>query len=172
FVMLGLAAFLTAFYTTRQLSMTFAGKPRTPLADHAHESNKFMTIPLMGLSFFAIVAGWAGIPDNLFGLELGEINFFHHFVGATIHETMHELHEMHLVGHEIGTLPWSWIPLIASLTVALGGIFAGWWMYGRKPLEKDQPDPLIKILGPAHVFFNNKWYWDELYQVVFIRPVV
>ncbi len=66
-IMLALAAFLTAFYTMRQISMTFLGEPRTPLAEHAHESNNFMTIPLMGLSIFAIVAGWFGIPDNLLG---------------------------------------------------------------------------------------------------------
>jgi NADH-quinone oxidoreductase subunit L len=173
-VMLGIAAFLTAFYTTRQLSMTFAGKPRTPLAEHAHESNKFMTIPLMGLSFFAIVLGWVGIPDNFLGTAEGSIfnNFFHHFVGATIYETMHGLEEAHLVGHGLTTLPWSWAPLTISLVVALGGIFAGWWIYGRKPLEQDQQDPLVKALGPLHTFFNNKWYWDELYQIVFIRPVV
>ncbi len=171
-VMLALAAFLTAFYTTRQISMTFLGKPRTPLAEHAHESNGFMTAPLIGLSFFAIFAGFAGIPDNFLGVEWGKINFFHHFVGATIEEAIAELHEIHLVGHEIGTLPWSWWPLIFSMTVALGGILVGYLIYGRKPLIKDQRDPLIRSLGPLHTFFNHKWYWDELYQVVFIKPVV
>ena len=171
-VMLALAAFLTAFYTMRQISMTFLGKPRTPLAEHAHESNGFMTAPLIGLSFFAIFAGFAGIPDNFLGVEWGKINFFHHFVGATIEETIAELHELHLVGHEIGTLPWSWWPLIISMTVALGGILVGYLVYGYKPLEKGQPDPLIRPLGPLHTFLNRKWYWDELYQVVFIRPVV
>lgn len=172
FVMLALAAFLTAFYTMRQLSLTFAGEPRTPLAEHAHESNRFMTVPLMGLSFFAITAGWLGIPDNFLGIEWGNINFFHHFVGATIYEPIAELYDAHLVAHKIETLPWTWIPLATSIVVALGGLFFGYLVYTRRPLQQGQPDPLIKPLGPLHTFLNNKWYWDELYAIVFIRPAV
>ncbi|GJM39903.1 MAG: NADH-quinone oxidoreductase subunit L [Ardenticatenaceae bacterium] len=171
-IMLALAAFLTAFYTTRQISMTFLGKPRTPLAEHAHESNGFMTFPLVMLSIFAVVAGWVGIPDNFGGTEGTFVNMFHHFVGATIEEPIAELYELHLVGHKIGTLPWSWVPLIISMVVALGGILVGYLVYGRKPLTKGQDDPLIRPLGPLHTFLQNKWYWDELYQAVFIRPVV
>jgi NADH-quinone oxidoreductase subunit L len=154
--------------------MTFLGKPRTPLAEHAHESNGFMTFQLVMLSIFAVAAGWVGIPDNFLGTENGSVftNLNHHFVGATIEETMHELHELHLVGHEIATLPWSWIPLITSVVVALGGILVGYLVYGRKPLTKDQDDPLIRPLGPLHGFLQNKWYWDELYHLVFIRPTV
>lgn len=173
FIMLGLAAFLTAFYTMRQISMTFFGQPRTPLAEHAHESSNFMTIPLIGLSVFAVAAGWFGIPDNFLGIEWGKINQFHHYVGATIYEPMAELYELHLVHHKIFTLPWSWVPLLTSLTVALGGLAVGWALYGRKPLQKEQKDPLIAILGPRlHNFLNNKWYWDELYEKVFIAPTI
>ena len=66
-VMLALSAFLTAFYTMRQISLTFLGAPRSPLAEHAHESNNFMTFPLLVLSVFAVIAGWFGIPDNFLG---------------------------------------------------------------------------------------------------------
>jgi NADH-quinone oxidoreductase subunit L len=172
FFMLAAAAFLTAFYTMRQISMTFLGEPRTPLAEHAHESNNYMTIPLMGLAVFAVIAGWAGIPDNFLGIEWGQINWFHHTIGATIYETMNELHELHLVNHALETLPFSWFPLGTSLVVALGGLFLGWWLYGRNPLKSGQRDPLIAPLGPLYPFLQNKWYWDELYQVVFIKPTI
>jgi NADH-quinone oxidoreductase subunit L len=174
FIMLALAALLTAFYTMRQISLTFLGEPRTPLAEHAHESNRFMTIPLMGLSVFAVAAGWVGIPDNFLGTEEGAVftNWFHHFVGAAIEEPIAELYKEHLVAHSLETLPWSWWPLTASLVVALGGLFVGWWIYGRKPLKQGQQDPLVNALGPLHTFLNNKWYWDELYQLVFIRPTI
>ncbi len=173
FIALAFAAFLTAFYTMRQISLTFLGKPRSPLAEHAHESNGFMTIPLVLLSVFAITIGWAGIPENLPILgPLVNNNFFHHFVGATVHETLHELHELHLVDAEIITLPFNATPLGASLLVALGGLFVGWWIYGRKPLKAGQTDPLVRPLGPLYGFLNNKWYWDELYQFLFIRPTV
>ena len=173
FWMLAVAAALTAFYTMRQIAMTFFGQPRTPLAEHAHESNGFMTWPLIALSVFAVGAGWFGIPEG-FPL-LGPIvnnNFFHHFVGATVEETLHELEELHLVGHGLETLPFNAFPLLVSIVVALGGLYVGWLVYGRKPLRSEQEDPLVGVLGPLHTFLQNKWYWDELYEYVFIRPTV
>jgi NADH-quinone oxidoreductase subunit L len=171
FVMLAVAAFLTAYYTARQISMTFLGKPRTPLAEHAHESNAFMTIPLILLSVFAVIAGWAGIPENFPGIgPVINLNYFHHFVGATIYKLMEELYELHLVAHPIETLPFNMEPLITSLVVALGGLFLGWWIYGRKPLKEGESDPVAGPLGPIYTFLYNKWYIDELYERVFINP--
>jgi NADH-quinone oxidoreductase subunit L len=173
FIMLAVAAFLTAFYTMRQISLTFLGKPRTPLAEHAHESNGFMTVPLILLAVFAVSVGWSGIPEGfpILGPLLNN-NYFHHFVGATIHETLHELEALHLVDHGLQTLPFEVTPLGTSVFVALGGLFLGWWIYGRKPLKAGQTDPLVRPLGPLYTFLNNKWYWDELYQFLFIRPTV
>lgn len=173
-VLIGLvaAALLTAFYTMRQISLTFLGKPRTPLAEHAHESNRFMTIPLVLLSIFAVALGWIGIPDNFMQgiLPVSEArNIMHHFVGATLYESFHELH---LLEAFLKAPEWSWVPLITSLLVATLGLFAGWWIYGRKPLETGQEDPLVRPLGPLYGFLMNKWYWDELYTTVFIRPTV
>jgi NADH-quinone oxidoreductase subunit L len=170
---LAVAALLTAFYTMRQIAMTFLGKPRTPLAEHAHESNGFMVIPLLGLAFFAVTLGWAGIPESF--PVIGGVfhdNFFHHFVGATVERTLHVLEELHLVGHGLETLPFMAFPLTASVVVALGGLFLGWLVYARKPLEQGQADPLARPLGPLYSFLKNKWYWDELYQKVFIQPTV
>ena len=63
------------------------------------------------------------------------------------------------------------MPLIISVVVALGGLIVGWMVYGRKPLTKGQQDPLVNAL-PFHGFLQNKWYWDELYQTLFIGPTV
>ena len=174
-IMLALAAFLTAFYTMRQISMTFFGKARSPLAEHAHESSNFMTFPLIGLAFFAVVAGWLGIPEDFPVIgPLVNNNWIHHMVGATVHTTLHHLSEAGLIAHSyaIAAFDFVWLPLITSLTVALGGLFFGWLMYGRKPLEQGQADPLIKALGPLHTFLNRKWYWDELYDTVLIQPTI
>ena len=46
----------------------------------------------------------------------------------------------------------------------------GWWIYGRKPLEEGQTDPLLRPLGPLYTFLNRKWYWDELYHTIFVNP--
>ena len=167
-----LGALLTAFYTARQISLTFLGKPRTSLAEHAHESNRFMTIPLVVLSIFALFAGLSGVPENFPILgPLFSNNFFEHFVATTIEETM-----IFIFG--VGTLEgvvfaieqFSYTPLILSVVVAIGGLFIGWWIYGRKPLVAEQPDPLDRPLGPLYTFLKNKWWWDELYEILFVQP--
>lgn len=171
FAVLVVAAFLTAFYTMRQIALTFLGEPRTPLAEHAHESDNFMVLPLIGLSFFAISFGWLGIPENLPVLgSILDYNYFHHFIGATIEETLIGLNALGVGVHEIETLPFNVVPLLASLVVALGGLFVGWWIYGREALEQGEEDPLVQPLGPLYTFLYNKWYWDELYQAAFVLP--
>ncbi|NLF67276.1 MAG: NADH-quinone oxidoreductase subunit L [Chloroflexi bacterium] len=172
FVVLAVAAFLTAFYTARQISLTFLGKPRTALAEHAHESPAFMTIPLLALAFFAVTFGWLGIPDNFLGTDGIFTNFYHHFVGATVEGTLHGLNELGIHVHELTTLPFNWIPLLTSLIVALGGLALGWWVYGRTARETtEEPDRLQRPLGAAWGFLANKWYWDELYNLILVQPV-
>ena len=61
---LALAAFLTAFYTMRQIGLTFLGKARTEGAEHAPESVGSMTWPLLLITPFAIVLGFIGIPEQ------------------------------------------------------------------------------------------------------------
>ncbi|HSH01904.1 MAG TPA: NADH-quinone oxidoreductase subunit L [Anaerolineae bacterium] len=173
FWMLAAAALLTAFYTMRQIALTFFGEPRTPLAEHAHESNGYMIWPLRGLAFFAITAGFVGIPETF--PVLGQIfnyNFFHHFVGETIYETMKVLYAEGLVAHDIITLPFQPFPVSISIGVALGGLGLGWLVYGVRPLKEGQADPLVRVLGPIHTFLRNKWYWDEIYSFFIIKPVV
>ena len=104
--------------------MTFLGKPRTQLAEHAHESSPFMTIPLVLLSLFAVTVGWSGISDRFLGTDGIFYNFFHHYAGAEYYHLMEELYERGLVAHTFETLPWSWVPLIVSLLVAAVAVVA------------------------------------------------
>ena len=151
FITLALAAFMTAFYTMRQITLTFLGEPRTKEAEHAQETPWTMTVPLMVLSVFAIGYGWVGIPEHF--PVLGGIlpNWFHDFVGHTL--------------HEVPEAPeFSWVPLLTSLGVALGGLFLGWLYYRNVNSAKEDffQIPVLK----------NKWYHDEAYQKVFIQPVI
>lgn len=150
---LSLAALLTAFYTMRQITLTFFGTPRTKAADHAHENKLVMTGPLMVLSVFAIIAGWVGIPEHFPGIGGLVPNWFHHFVGSTLLEHPH-------------APDFSWIPLGISLGVALGGLGLGYLVYRNAGSE----DPLRKPLGPLYTLLENKYYFDELYTKLFIRP--
>jgi NADH-quinone oxidoreductase subunit L len=60
------------------------------------------------------------------------------------------------------------IPLLTSLVVALGGLFLGWLVY--RNVRVGDADPLVKVLGPLHPVLKNKYYFDELYDFLFVRP--
>ncbi|MEZ4831504.1 MAG: NADH-quinone oxidoreductase subunit L [Caldilineaceae bacterium] len=150
---LALSAFLTAFYTMRQIGLTFLGKPRSEGAVHAPESVASMTVPLLLISVFAIGAGWFGIPEK-FPLIGGIVpNWIEHFL-----EPYSEY--MHLHPH---VLTFSWIPLLTSLVVALGGLGLGYVLYGQG-LKEGQIDPLAKIFGPIWTMWHNKYWVDEFYR--------
>ena len=149
FITLALAAFLTAFYTMRQITLTFLGEPRTKEAEHAQETPWTMTTPLVILAFFAVTYGWVGIPEH-FPLLGGLIpSWFHEFVGSTLAE-------------HPAVLEFRWEPLATSLVVALGGLFFGWLAYRNvKSVSEDKLQiPLLK----------NKYYFDEIYDTVFVKP--
>jgi len=157
FWVLALAALLTAFYTMRQVTLTFLGKARTPAAEHAHENRWTMTAPLVILAIFSISLGWVGIPENLPIIGGLFPNWFHEFVGES------------LVEHpEI--LAFNPVPLIVSLVVSLGGIVLGWYVY--RNFTRGQDDPLQKPLGRFYIILKNKYYFDELYQFIFVRPAI
>ncbi len=159
FAALGIAALFTAFYTFRQVFLTFFGKPRTEAAEMAPESVNAMTVPLMLLSVFAIALGWAGIPEwfPAFGRLLG-----HPLTSMLEEEALH-------YGIEAPPPPYNPIPLVVSVVVVLTGIFVAWLIYGRKPLEAGQRDPLEGWLGPIYPVLRNKYYVDELYQATVVR---
>ncbi len=149
FIVLAIAAFFTAFYTMRQITLTFFGEPRTKAAEHASETPWTMLLPLIVLAVFAIGYGWVGISETFPGLGGIIPNWFHKFVGATLVE----------VPVAVGFSP---VPLLTSLFVALGGLLAGWLVY-RKVESPEQDFFQIPVL-------KNKWYVDEIYTLLFIRP--
>ncbi len=155
-ITLSTAALLTAFYTMRQITLTFLGEPRTKEAEHAHETPWTMTLPLAVLAVFALGYGWVGIPEHFPGLGGLLPNWFHHFVGATLLEHPE-------------AVEFSPIPLGISLLVALGGLTLGWLVY--KDVKAGQPDPLQKPLGVLYPFLQNKWYFDEFYAFFVIKPM-
>jgi len=155
FITLALAALLTAFYTMRQISLTFLGEARSDAAKHAHETPWTMTVPLIVLAVFAIAYGWVGIPEH-FPVLGGLIpNWFHDWVGSTLAE------HPEAVAFNI-------VPLLTSLVVALGGLYLGWTVYRGVPQGAE--DPLKKPLGSLYTILRNKYYFDELYDRIFVQP--
>jgi NADH-quinone oxidoreductase subunit L len=157
---LAIAAFLTAFYTFRQVFLTFFGKPRTEAAAHAPESVRAMTWPLIALTFFAIFGGFVAVPKEfpLFG------GIFSNFL-------LHLLEEQAaFYGLHAEPIPFEWTPALISMGLALSGIVVAWLVYGRKPLAAGQPDPLRRVLGPVYTVLERKYYFDELYHLIVVRP--
>ena len=168
FFMLAAAAFLTAFYTMRQLALTFLGEPRTEPAAHAGLGGPTsiisitMQLPLIILAVFAILAGFVGVPPDFAIPPFADIfspekNAFFSFVGPTL-----------LI--EPAKPPFNWIPVLTSFGVALGGLYLGWLLYGRVPLRAGDEDPVKRFLGRFHTVLENKYYLDELFGYVVVAP--
>ena len=148
-----IGALLTALYMGRQLALVFWGKPRHAAAEHAHESPLTMTVPLAILAVFALLGGFANAP--IFNSPL------HHFMG--------DIHEASQVVHS-ATVPFSFSVAGLSTILAVGGLVAGWALY--RNYRVGEVEPFQRALGPVFTLLKNKYYVDEFYNLVLIRPVV
>jgi NADH-quinone oxidoreductase subunit L len=178
FIMLAIAAFLTAFYTMRQLGLTFWGEARTEAAKHANLGQGIvsatMTFPLIVLAVFAIFAGYVGVPDDfpIFGAIFSpDHNPLHHFLAGALPTNAAVEAYTSLPHYQHSAPAFNIIPVLTSFVVALGGLGLGYLMYWRKPLQAGEVDPVQKML-PESIYntLKNKYYIDEIYERVFIKP--
>ena len=147
YVLLALAAVITAFYMTRQIILVFFGSSRSAAAKHATENPPVMTVPLIGLAILSIVGGGINLPWS-------------HMLGSWLEHTHHFFHG----------IDFNLTVALTSTALAVASIFVGYMVYYRRPLESSTaPDPLSSVLGPSLKFFYNKWYIDELYDATFVR---
>jgi NADH-quinone oxidoreductase subunit L len=149
------AALLTSFYSWRLIFKTFHGEPhdRKHWRD-ARESPMVMLIPLGVLAFGSI---FAGLPFKEVFAGHGVEGFFRESLTFAKNNTV--LEDMHHIPLWIGIMP--------TLMMALGFIIA-WQFYIRRP---DIPVELARQHDALYRFLLNKWYFDELYDLIFVRPV-
>jgi NADH-quinone oxidoreductase subunit L len=143
---------MTAFYMFRQLFMVFFGQCRADhhTQEHLHDSPGVMTLPLVVLAAGAVVAGWIGLPAVFGGSQ------FAHWLEPVIAHGEH--HGSHAV--ELGLMG-------CSIAVAAAGVFLAFLMYYRAALS---PQRFVDFAGGfLYRLFDNKWYFDEIYQVVFVN---
>ena len=147
------AALMTAFYSWRLLFLTFHGRTRADdhTFDHAHESPPVMIIPLIVLALGAIFAGWLAV-DYFVGHHMEE------FWGSSLLMLHNVIEEAHHVPEWVKKLP---------IVVGAVGIVGAWVMYIAKP---EWPAALVARIRPVHRFVYNKWFFDELYDRMFVRP--
>jgi NADH-quinone oxidoreductase subunit L len=156
FWMLVVAALLTAFYTARQIMLTFFTKPRTVGAEGAHESAKSMTIPLLLIAPFAVALGWIGIPNSFPGL------------GALVPYFLEGILEPYVEHQEfkVGHPEFSLFVLFTSMVISLGGLALGWLVYRK--YKAGEIDPLRRWLGGLWWVMYRKFYVDEFYALTII----
>src|SRR5438552_15014344 len=136
-----LTAFLTAFYMSRAVHLTFYGDYRG--SGHPHESPRAMTLPLQILGVLSVVAGFVGIPAWRHG--------FAAWVG---------------VGGEVKVSSANFWLIAISLLVAVGGLYLGRRLYMPAPAT----EPLER-LGWLHRLLVNKYYLDDFYMKGIVRPI-
>ena len=163
FILLVIAALFTSFYSWRLIFMTFHGKPRASVdvMSHVHESPNVMLIPLYILAVGALFAGV--VFHNAFvGFVTGGDNEFwynefwrtalYSSPSNTVLETFQQVPKL---------VKWS-----PAIVMAIGFLLA-WWMYIKSPYI---PKELAKQHPGLYSFLLNKWYFDELYDFIFVRP--
>ena len=190
FWMLVIAALMTSFYSWRLMFLTFWGKPRGDkhTHEHAHESPTVMLIPLGVLAIGAIFAGaiWYG---SFFGKTNEVVKFFGGDYGKPAEELVEavaerspkasELHYVmesapgeaaiyiapeNTILHEAHYVP-TWVKLSPFVAMLLG-LGVAYLFYIVNPAL---PARLAENQRPLYLFLLNKWYFDELYDVVFVR---
>ena len=164
-----LGAGLTAFYMFRLWYMTFAGQRRDEqVYRHAHESPKLMTVPLMVLAIPAIAAAWTipwtglGLAPLLHQAEPAGIaeGIKHGLMWPAVVMPAQKLAEH----HEISVIA-EW----AAFAVALVGFTLATAFYGLRKLD---PDDVRRSFPPLYWLLHRKWLFDELYAMVFVRPLL
>jgi len=160
-----LTAGLTAFYMFRLIYLTFHGKGRMDAhtREHLHESPKSMTVPLMVLAVLSVVGGWIGIP-HLFGVT----NFFERWMAPVMSGAGHDA-ASHApaagggdTGMEVGLM-------VATVILVLVAILAARKVYGQTP---ELSTRLREKTPHLHRLLFNKYYVDEIYGAVIVRPLV
>ena len=149
------AAVMTAFYSWRLLFLTFHGKPRASdeVMAHVHESPKVMTIPLIMLAMGAIFAGY-------FGVKIGMVDADGAFWRGAI--LMLPGHDALKAAHDVP----SWVKLLPIVIGAIGIIVA----YVLYMVATSLPGKIAETFGPLYRFLIHKWYFDEIYEALFVRP--
>jgi NADH-quinone oxidoreductase subunit L len=170
------AAGMTAFYMFRALFMTFFGESRVDehVAHHIHESPKIMTIPLMILAVLSVIGGYVGVPH-----VLGGASHVHEFLApvlgggaepAKAHAGIHLLSQAWASSGEPGghSATLELLMMAVSIIIALIGIGIAYLFYVKNPAL---PKLLAEKKRGLYQLVLNKYYIDELYEILFINSL-
>jgi NADH-quinone oxidoreductase subunit L len=159
YVLGSLAAAGTSFYMVRAFALAFAGKPRTAKAEHAHESDWTMTLPLWILAILSVLALFLGLPPWLVGHHYAEL--FQQFTNPVFGRAYR------LLGIAEHNVIW---PYAVAWLVAVVPGWLGWQMYAGS--MQGFPDRFVAAFPAFFRLVADKFRVDELYQFLFLGPIV
>jgi NADH-quinone oxidoreductase subunit L len=151
------AAFLTAFYSWRLIFLTFHGRPRADesVMKHVHESPWVMLVPLLLLAVGAVFAGM--VFRNLFVGEVRMDFWRDSILVLPAHDSVEGAHHVPF-----------WVSL-SPFVAAILGIAGAYLAYIWRP---DLPRLMAQRFHGIYLFLLNKWYFDELYDALVVRPAM
>jgi NADH-quinone oxidoreductase subunit L len=151
------AAFMTSFYSWRLMFLTFWGTPRGDkhTHEHAHESPTVMLVPLAVLAVGSVLAGMV-----FYGPFFGSTEQVRDYFGAAIF--MAEDNDLVTQAHYVP----AWVK-VSPFVAMLLGLGLAYMFYIR---DTSLPRRLAETFPGAYRFLLNKWYFDEVYEFLFVRP--
>jgi NADH-quinone oxidoreductase subunit L len=162
-----LTALLTSFYMFRLIFLTFHGKPRYDEHKvHVHESPQSMLVPLMILAVLSIIGGWMASPALWGGSD-----YFSSFLGPVFNANYYAAGFTKAVevlpGSEEAARQLELLFALVAVAVALVGLVIAFWLYLRQP---GKPEALAKNLKGIYTTLLNKYYVDEIYAALIVKP--
>jgi NADH-quinone oxidoreductase subunit L len=153
-------ALLTSFYMFRLIFLTFFGKERYDEHHvHVHESPNNMLVPLMILAVLSIIGGWLAAPAFWGGTD-----YFTKFLEPVFAGGATEAATAEAAAHALE------VPLaVIAVITAVIGLGVAWWLYLKKP---EKPAELAKSMSGPYKTLLNKYYVDELYAAVVVKPLM
>jgi NADH-quinone oxidoreductase subunit L len=160
-----ITAGLTAFYMFRLVYMTFYGKERMgeETRKHLHESPRTMTVPLIILAVLSAAGGWIGMP-HIFGVT----NYFEHWLEPVMAGAAH-IPEPHTLLASSADTGMELVLMGAAILLVLAAWYFAYKFYLQNP---EIATRFRERLSGLHRILSNKYYVDEIYGAIIVRPVV
>lgn len=147
-----ITAFITAYYTFRVIYRTFHGPPTDEhRAAHSHESPPIMMLPLSILALLSLVGGWIGIPG---------FDFFGHFLEPVLPVHQHEV-----------SFSTELLLMITALVAGVVGILVARTLHLKRRDLAERMATTNRLTAPIHHVLERKYYVDELYDALFVKPI-
>jgi len=160
-----LTAGLTAFYMFRAIYLTFHGRERMDdhTRQHLHEAPRSMTVPLAVLAVLSVIGGWIGMP-HLFGVA----NYFEHWLEPVMSSAGYQAESQALAAAR-GEVGMELTLMIATVVLVLVAIYLAWRWYNARP---ELATRYRERFSGLHRLLVNKYYVDEIYGALIVRPVI